>query len=141
MTVVVVKTNKAVVGSGHGYTLKYMGGGCGIAWNTQRSGCAIAVILLSVYGHFRQFWGGCSLDVVCLKRIILFANIMSLKGTVMSQTSQHHTCIGHMTFHYKRATDTSVGASCLLFVHSSGLTLSPETRVWLVSNTCGSQCV
>ena len=44
----------------------------------------------------------------------------------------------HMTFYYKRSTGTSVGGSRLLFIHSSGSTLSPETCVWLVPNACRS---
>ena len=88
------------------------------------------------------FWailGGCTLDVACLKHIILFVDITSLNDAVMSYaTSQHRTCIGHVTIYYKRATNTSVGGSCQLFVHSSGSTLSPETCMWLVSNTCRS---
>ena len=48
---VVVKINKVVVGSGHGDAPKYMGGGCGIAQNTQHSGCTVAAVLL-FYGHF-----------------------------------------------------------------------------------------
>ena len=51
--------------------------------------------------------------------------------------SQHHMCIGHVTFYYKRSTNASVGGSGLLFIHSSGSTLSPETRVWLVPNGVG----
>ena len=46
--------------------------------------------------------------------------------------SQHCTCIGHMTFYYKWSANASVQGSCLLFVHLSGLTLSPETHRWLV---------
>ena len=64
--------------------------------------------------------------MVRLKRVILFANVMSLNDAVMSQ---HHTCIGHVTIYYKRATNALVGGSCLLFVCSSGLTLSPDTCV------------
>ena len=75
------------------------------------------------------FWVG-ALRMQC---IILFADITSLNDTV---TSQCHMCIGHMTFYYKRAANTSVGGSCLLFIRSSGFTLSPETCMWLVSNTC-----
>ena len=41
-------------------------------------------------------------------------------------------CIGHVTFYYKRSADSLVGGSCLLFIHSSGLTLSPETHGRLV---------
>ena len=42
--------------------------------------------------------------------IILFADVTSLKGTVTSYvTPQHCTCIGHMTFYYKRSADTSMG--------------------------------
>ena len=68
-----------------------------------------------------------------LKCVILFSDVMSLKGTVMSyMTSQHFTCIGHMILYYKRPTNASVGGSGLLFVHLSGSTLSPETRMWLV---------
>ena len=115
---------------------------CGIVRDTRRSGCTVAMVLLSVYSHFRQFWGGHALDTACSKCIILFANITSLKGAVTSYvTSQHHTCIGHMTFYYKRSTDALWGGSCLLFIHSSGLTLSPETHVWLVPNACRLQCI
>ena len=108
---------------------------CGTAQNTRCPGCTIAMVLLSIYGHFRQFWGGRASGTACPKHVILFANVTSLKGAVMSYVmSQHCTCVGHMTFYYKRAADTSVGGSCLLFVHPSGLTLSPETCMWLVPN-------
>ena len=95
------------------------GGGCGIVWYTQHSGCIIAMVLLFVYGHFRQFWGGHALDAACLKRVILFANGTSLKGAVMSYVmSQHCMCIGYMTFYYKRSTDASVGGLvCCSSVH------------------------
>ena len=90
----------------------------------------------------RLFWailGRCALDAVHPKHIILFVNITLLNNAVMSYvTSQHHTCIGHMTIYYKRAVNASVGGSCLLFICSSGLTLSPETHMWLVSNMCRS---
>ena len=110
--------------------------------HTWHSGCAIAMVLLSVYICLRQFWGGQALDAACPKHVILFADVTSLKGTVTSYVmSQCCMCTGHMTFHYKRAANTSVGASFLLFIRSSGSTLSPETRMWLVSNMCGSQCV
>ena len=33
-----------------------------------------------------------------------------------------------MTFYYKRAAKALVGGSCLLFIHLSGSTLSPETH-------------
>ena len=72
--------------------------------------CNVAMVLLSIYGRFRQFWGGRALDAVHPKHIILFANVTSLKGTVMSYVmSQHHMCIGHVTFYYKRAIETSLG--------------------------------
>ena len=110
---------------------------CGVARNTWHSGCTVAALLSSFYGHFKQFWVG--VLRTCPKHIILLADVMSLNGTVMSfVTSQHHMCVGHVTFYYKRATKALVWGSCLLFVRSSGLTLSPETRVWLVSNTCRS---
>ena len=73
------------------------------------------------------FWailGGCTSDVACLKCIILFADVTSLNNAVMSYvTSQCRTCIGHMTFYYKRAANTLVGDSCLLFPHLPGSTL------------------
>ena len=101
---------------------------CGITRDTRCSRCAIAAVLLSVYGRFRQFCGGCALDVPCPKCIILFADVTSLKGTVTSHvTSQCCTCIGHVTFYYKRSANTSVQGSYLLFICSSGSTLSPET--------------
>ena len=78
--------------------------------DTWHSRCTIAAVLLSVYGHFRQFWGGHTSDIVHLKRVILFADVTSLRGTMMSYVmSQCHTCIGHMIFYYKRSTDASVG--------------------------------
>ena len=128
--------NIAVVGSGHRYAPKYAGGGCGIVQYTWHSGCTIAMVLF-VYGCFRQFWGGCASDVAHPKRIILFADVTSLKDAVTSYVmSQHRMCIGHVTFYYKRSANASVGGSCLLFIHLSGLILSPETRVWLVPNAC-----
>ena len=115
---------------------------CGIAWDTWCSRCTVDTVLLSVYGHFRQFWGGCTSDASRPKHVILFVNITSLKGTVTSHvTSQHHMCIGHMTFYYKRSTDALMGGSCLLFICLSGSTLSPETHMWLVPNRCRSQCI
>ena len=98
--------------------------------------CCITLVFL------RPFWailGGCASDAARLNCIILFANVTSLNNAVTSYVmSQCHMCFGHVTFYYKRATNTSVGGSCLLFIHSSGSTLSPETHVWLVSNTCRS---
>ena len=95
--------------------------------------CVTHIILL-------PFWailGRHASDVVFSKCIILFANVTSLNDAVTSYvTSQHHMCIGHMTIYYKRATNTLVGDSCLLFICSSGLTLSPEAHMWLVFNTC-----
>ena len=102
-------------------------------------------ITLSMAITLQLFWGilgGRASDRAHPKHVILFANVMSFNDAVTSYVmSQHHMCIGHMTFYYKRAANTSVGGSCLLFVHSSGLTLSPETHVWLVSNICRSQHV
>ena len=115
---------------------------CGIAWNTRCSGCAIATVLLSIYSHLRQFLGGHITDAARPKHSILFADVTSLNSNVTSYVTQHSTCIGLVTFYYKRAADTSVGGgSCLLFVRSSGLTLSPETCMWLVPNACRSRCV
>ena len=71
--------------------------------------------------------------------VILFANITLLNDAVTSYvTLRCHTCIGHVTIYYKRAANTLVGGSSLLFIRSSGSTLSPETHMWLVSNTCRS---
>ena len=90
-----------------------------------------------------SFWailGGHISDTVCPKHIILFADITSLNDAVTSYVmSQCHTCNGHVTFYYKKVANSSVGGSCLLFVCSSGLTLSLETRMWLVSNMCRLQ--
>ena len=81
-------------------------------------------------------------DVPCPKCVILFSDVMSLKGAVTSyMMSQHCMCIGHMTFYYKRPTNALVGGAGLLFIHSSGSTLSPETCMWLVPNTCKSRCI
>ena len=82
--------------------------------NTQHSECTIAVVLLSIFGCSGQFLGEHTLDAACLKHVILFADVTLLNGTVTSYvTSQCHTCIGHMTFYYKRATNTSVGGSSI----------------------------
>ena len=50
---------------------------------------------------------------------ILFANVTLLNGTVTSHVmSWCHMCIGHMTFYYKRSTDTSVGVlACCSSIH------------------------
>ena len=50
--------------------------------NTRRSGFAVAAVLLSVYGSFRQFWGERVSDVARPKHVILFADVTSLKGAV-----------------------------------------------------------
>ena len=134
---VVVKINKVVVGSSCGDVPKYVGEGVALCGTPGTLGvpwlwcsCSMAV--------FRQFWVG-ALDAAHLKCVILFADVTSLNGTVTSYVMpQHHTCFGHMTFYYKRVPDIMVGGSCLLFIHLSGLTLSPETRVWLVPNACRS---
>ena len=60
-----IMINKVVVGSGHGDVPKYVGR-VWITQDTWHSGCAIAVVLLSVYGHFRQFCGGHTSDMPCL---------------------------------------------------------------------------
>ena len=89
--------------------------------------CHVTLVFL------QPFWailGGRALDMVCPKHIILFANVTLLNDAVTSYVmSQCHTCVGHVTFHYKRATNASVGGSRLLFIHSSGSTLSPETHM------------
>ena len=65
----------------------------------------------AIVGHFEPLW-------------------CETKGAVMPYViSQCRMCIGHMTFYYKRSTNAPVGGSCLLFICSSGLTLSPETHV------------
>ena len=62
------------------------------------------------YGRFGVFLRRRALDVPHLKHIIFFVDVMSFDDAVMSyMMSQHHTCIGHMTVYYKRATNTSVG--------------------------------
>ena len=94
------------------------------------------------YICFRLFLRRRASDALHLKRIILFVNVTSFDDAVMSyMTSQHCTCIGHMTIYYKRATNTSVGGGFSQFISSLGSTLSPETLIWLVSNTCRSQCI
>ena len=93
-----------------------------------------------IYSHFRKSLGRHASDMAHSKHVILFVNITSFNDAVMSYVmSQCHTCIGHMTIYYKRAANTLVGGSCLQFVSSLGLTLSPKTLVWLVSNTCRSR--
>ena len=136
---IVAQINKAVVGSGHGDVPKYAGEGMalcgtpsalGVPWSWYS--CSTAVL--------GNFGGGHTSDMVHSKRVILFADVTSLKGTVMSYVmSQCCTCIGHVTFYYKQSTNALVGGSCLLFIHSSGSTLSPESRMWLVPNACRLQ--
>ena len=73
------------------------------------------------YGHFRQFLRRCALDMPCLKHVILFVDITSFDDAVMSSmTSQHCTCIGHVTIYYKRTTNTSVRGIFSQFVGSLG---------------------
>ena len=58
--------------------------------------------------------GGCTLDAPRLKCVILFSDITSLDDAVMSCVmSQHCSCIGHMTFYYKRSINAWVGGSDL----------------------------
>ena len=77
-----------------------------------------------------------------LQCVILFVDIMSFDNAVMSyMTSQCCTYIGHVTIYYKRAANTSVGGVLSQFIGLLGLTLSPETLVWLVSNMCRLQCI
>ena len=73
MTVVVVRINKAVVGSSRGDVPKYVGKVCH------------AAVLLSIYDHFGQFLGGRASDVAHPKRVILFANVTLLNSAVTSQ--------------------------------------------------------
>ena len=128
-----IMINKVVVGSGHGDAPKYVGegvtlrgtpGALDVPWPWLS--CSMAI--------FRQFWWahlGRSMSKVhhLICRCYIFNACCDIYVT-----SQRCTCIGHMTFYYKRPANTLVGGSCLLFVHSSGLTLSPETRMWLVPN-------
>ena len=72
--------NKAVVGSGRE-------GGCGIAWDTRCSGCTITAVLLSVYSHFRQFWGGCASDAARTKLLSISARPGSAALLPVSTTS------------------------------------------------------
>ena len=137
-----IRINKAVVGSGHGDALKYAGEGVALCRTPGTLGVLWRWFSCSTV-IFRQILGGCTLDAACLKRVILFSNITSLKGDVTSyMTSQHRMCIGQVTFYYKRVCRClGGGGSCLLFIHSSGLILSPETHAWLVPNACRSQCI
>ena len=86
---------------------------CGVARDTRRPGCTVAALLLStaVLGNFGWVHFGCS--------IILFADVTLLNGAVTSYvTSQHCTCIGHVTSYYKRATKASVGVlACCLSIY------------------------
>ena len=93
-----------------------------------------------IYGRFLR---KCASDTLCLKHVILFVDVTSFNDAVTSYvTSQHCTCIGHMTIYYKRAANTSVGG---VSVSSLGSTQSqvesPKSLVRLVSNMCRSRCV
>ena len=94
--------------------------------------CAITAVLLSVHSHFRQFCGGHTSDTPRPKCIILFADVTSLKGTVMSyMTSQSCMCVGHMTFYYKRSANTSVGVlACCSSIHQVRLYHQRPTDGW-----------
>ena len=90
------------------------GGGCGITQNTQRSGCAFATLLPS----FTPILGRHALYAVHPKHIILLVNVTSLNNAVTSYvTSQHCTCIGHVTIYYKRAANTWGILAYSLLVH------------------------
>ena len=114
-------------------------------WRGAEHPCALGVpyrINHVNYGRFRLFLRRHTSDMPRLKRIILFLNVMSFNDAVTSYVmSQCHMCVGHVTIYYKRATNTLVGGVFSQFVSSLGSTLSPETLVWLVSNTCRSQCI
>ena len=64
-------------------------GALSVQW--PRFSCSTAV--------FRRFFSGHASDALRPKCVILFSDVTLLKGAV---TSQHHTCIGHVTFYYKR---------------------------------------
>ena len=65
------------------------------------------ISFMAILGHFL---GRHALDTPCLKRVILFVNVISFNDAVMSYVmSQCCTCIGHMTIYYKRAANTLVG--------------------------------
>ena len=114
---VVVKINKAVVGSSNGDMPKY----AGQVMAFHRTPGILGVPLLQCSCLSMAILDNFGLGVLWAQCIILLANVTLLKGTVMSYvTSQYCMCIGHMTFYYKRAANTLVGGSCLLFVHSSG---------------------
>ena len=106
--IVVVKINKAVVGSSRGDTPKYKGEGVVLRGTPSTLGVLLpqcSCLSTAVLGNF----GVGMLQAWC---IILFADVTSLKGTVtLYVMSQCHTCIGQVTFYYKRAADTSVGSS------------------------------
>ena len=74
--------------------------------------------------------GACTSDALRPKRVILFLDVMSLMSAVMSYvTSWHCTCIGHVTFYYKRSDDASVGGSRLLvylFIRFTFITRDPR---------------
>ena len=71
------------------------------------------------YSHFGVFLRRCTLDMLHLKCIILFVNVTSFNDAVTSyMTSQHCTCIGHVTIYYERAVNILVGGvSASLLVH------------------------
>ena len=83
---------------------------------TRRSGYTMAAVLF--YSHFLAIFCGCTLDTPHPKHIILFLDLTSLMSAVtLYVTSQHCTCISHMTFYYKRSTNASVGGSGLWLSH------------------------
>ena len=51
------------------------------------------------YSRVKVIFGGCPLDVPCLKHVNLFSDVTSLNDALTSSVmSQHPACVDHMTF-------------------------------------------
>ena len=71
------------------------------------------------------------------KRIILFADMMSLKDAVMSYvTSQQCTCIGNVTFYYKRSADITWWEGEFIWVLACCSSIR-QVRLYHQRPTCG----
>ena len=82
-----------VVGSGHGDVPKYAGEGVALHGTPGTQGGPYCVNHTN-YGHFGVLSRRHTSDVLHLKHIISFVNVMSFNDALTSYVmSQHHTCL------------------------------------------------
>ena len=110
---------------------------CGVARNTWCPGCTVAMVLF-LQPFLDSFWwahfGHAAFEV---HHLIFQCYVFKGCCDVIHDITALHMCWSHDSLLYKSHQHLSWrGGPGLLFVHSSGLTLSPETCVWLVPNMC-----